>query len=431
LVLMLCAAQGAQAFIYWPDSAATTIDRASLDGSGVQGFVSTPGGACGVAVDGAHIYWSNINGGGAGAGTIGRANLDGSAPDQSFITGASNACGLAVDGSHIYWANNVSSGSIGRANLDGSSPNQSIVSPMDHPCGVAVDGSHIYWGNRGSGSTPGVGSIGRANLDGGSPEQGFITGATHPCGVAVDGAHVYWSNLSGGTTIGRANLDGSAPDESFITGAFHPCGVAVDSSHIYWANSGAAPAIGRANLDGTGVNQGFIAGMNSCFVAVDALPLPPNAPPPNPPGPNPSPVVPGPNPSPVAPFISNARLSPATFRAASRGASLVRKVKTGTTISYRDSQAATTTFVVLKPVAGHKRGRRCVAGRKRRHQRACTRYVSVGSFKHADTAGNVTVHFTGRVKGKALKPGSYKLALTASANGKTSRTVTLSFRIVP
>jgi hypothetical protein len=234
--------------------------------------------------------------------------------------------------------------------------------------------------------------------------------------VAVDGAHVYWSNLSGGTTIGRANLDGSAPDESFITGAFHPCGVAVDPSHVYWANTGASPSIGRANLDGTGANQAFIAGMNSCFVAVD-VPLPP-APPPPPP-------------NLLAAVISHARLSPATFRAASRGASLVRKVKTGTTISYRDSQAATTTFVVLKPVAGHKRGRRCVAGRKRRHQRACTRYVSVGSFKHADTAGNVRVHFTGRVKGKALKPGSYKLALTASANGKTSRTVTLSFRIVP
>jgi hypothetical protein len=160
--------------------------------------------------------------------------------------------------------------------------------------------------------------------------------------------------------------------------------------------------------------------------------LPPNPPPPNPPPPNPLPpnaLLPNPL-TPVAPVISSARLSPASFRAKGRGASLVRSVNTGTTISYRDSQAATTTFVVLKPVAGHKKGRKCVAGRKRKHQRACTRYVSVGSFKHTDIAGNVMVHFTGRVKGKALRPGSYKLALTAMANAKTSTTVTLSFRIV-
>ena len=46
------------------------------------------------------IYWSNLN-----AGTIGRANLDGTGANQSFINLGLGArvFGLAVDSQHIYW----------------------------------------------------------------------------------------------------------------------------------------------------------------------------------------------------------------------------------------------------------------------------------------------------------------------------------------
>jgi hypothetical protein len=133
----------------------------------------------------------------------------------------------------------------------------------------------------------------------------------------------------------------------------------------------------------------------------------------------------------AAPLISAAHLSSSTFRAASQGGSLARKrPPVGTTISYRDSQTATTTFTVLRPVAGHKKGSRCLAGAPRKRQKRCTRDISVGSFTHADTAGDVRVHFTGRVRGRKLKPGSYRLTLNPKANGKTGRTLTLAFRIV-
>ena len=130
------------------------------------------------------------------------------------------------------------------------------------------------------------------------------------------------------------------------------------------------------------------------------------------------------------PTVSSARLSSATFRAAAKGASLTRKRPIGTTVSYRASQASTTTFKVLRSTTGHKNGRRCVAGRPHKHQVRCTRYASVGSFSHQDKAGKVSVHFTGRVRSRKLKPGSYRLTLTPKANGKTGRTVTLAFRIV-
>jgi virginiamycin B lyase len=87
-----------------------------------------------VAVDAEHIYWTN-----GSLSTIGRADLDGSNPNQSFITGANFPFGVAVDAEHIYWTRNVFLGTIGRADLDGSNPNQSFITGASEPIGVAVD----------------------------------------------------------------------------------------------------------------------------------------------------------------------------------------------------------------------------------------------------------------------------------------------------
>ena len=74
---------------------------------------------------------------------------------------------MAVDGTHVYWANNAS-GTIGRANLDGSNPNQSFITGANAPIGVAVDGAHVYWTNFPQSAGTG---IGRANLDGSMPTR--------------------------------------------------------------------------------------------------------------------------------------------------------------------------------------------------------------------------------------------------------------------
>ena len=79
-------------------------------------------------------YWTNSH-----SDAIGRANLDGSGPNQSFITGASNPFGVAVDRAHVYWTNFVA-GTIGRANREGSGKNQSFITGANYPNGVAVEG---------------------------------------------------------------------------------------------------------------------------------------------------------------------------------------------------------------------------------------------------------------------------------------------------
>jgi virginiamycin B lyase len=243
----------ADARVYWADQPAGTIGRANLDGSGADpSFIAGASNPFGVAVDGRHVYWTNLI-----TGSIGRASLDGSDANQSFIAGASFPVGVAIDDGHIYWANNGTD-TIGRANLDGSGANQSFIAGATNPFGVAVDDGHVYWTNSGT--------IGRANLDGSGANQSFIAGAGAARGVAVDDGHIYWTN-SGTDTIGRANLDGSGANQSFIAGATNPFGVAVDDGHVYWADNG---TIGRANLDGSGANQSFIAGATAPRgVAVD------------------------------------------------------------------------------------------------------------------------------------------------------------------
>jgi sugar lactone lactonase YvrE len=255
------AAAPADAFVYWANAGNGTIGRANVDGTNPnQRFIIGASTPTGVAVDAAHVYWGNAG----SAQTIGRANLDGTGANQSFITGTDTAEGVAVDAAHLYWGNAGSAQTIGRANLDGTGADQTFISGALGTRGVAVDAAHVYWAN------VGPDAIGRANLDGTGANQTFITGANTPHGVAVDAAHVYWANAGDGT-IGRANLDGTNPNQTFITGASSPMGVAVDAAHVYWTNN-STNAIGRANLDGTGADQSFITGASAPVeVAVDAL----------------------------------------------------------------------------------------------------------------------------------------------------------------
>jgi hypothetical protein len=118
------------------------------------------------------------------------------------------------------------------------------------------------------------------------------------------------------------------------------------------------------------------------------------------------------------------------------GASVARKSRRprGATISYTDSETGLTTFTVMSPSKGFRSGRSCLAKRPRHRkgkQRRCTRYIKLGSFTHPDTAGANHFHFTGRVKGRPLRVGSYRLqAIARNAAGQPSRPRTVTFQII-
>ena len=84
------------------------------------------------------MYWVHRKfdfGGGGGELSIGRANLNGAGADEDFIPLVGNACGVAVDGAHVYWAD----GPVGRANLDGTGVDRNFIPQALSFCGVAVD----------------------------------------------------------------------------------------------------------------------------------------------------------------------------------------------------------------------------------------------------------------------------------------------------
>jgi hypothetical protein len=113
-----------------------------------------------------------------------------------------------------------------------------------------------------------------------------------------------------------------------------------------------------------------------------------------------------------------------------------RKVKRGTTIKYTLSEAAKVSLRIDRRLKGRrvKRGKKrvCVKPtRKNRKKKRCTRLKRAGTLIRTSKAGKNSVKFSGRIKRKALKRGSYQLTITATdAAGNKSKPKKLRFRIV-
>jgi len=107
-------------------------------------------------------------------------------------------------------------------------------------------------------------------------------------------------------------------------------------------------------------------------------------------------------------------------------------VARGSRVSYRLDEAASVRFTIQQPRSGRRVGKRCVAPtRRNRRRRRCTRYVTLsGSFSHAGRAGKNSFRFSGRLRGKALRPGSYRLSgVPTDAAGNRGQTFLASFTI--
>jgi hypothetical protein len=79
----------------------------------------------------------------------------------------------------------------------------------------------------------------------------------------------------------------------------------------------------------------------------------------------------------------------------------------GTKLSYTDSEAATTTFVVERRSGGKK----------------------LATFKHTDVAGHNSFRFSGRAHGRKLAAGSYKIIATPRAGALAGKSRTAKLRV--
>jgi extracellular elastinolytic metalloproteinase len=141
-------------------------------------------------------------------------------------------------------------------------------------------------------------------------------------------------------------------------------------------------------------------------------------------------TVPQPPPAPPTPppgDFTKPRLSSSSM--------LRRSFKVGVRSAFKFtlSEVATVQISLARAQSGRRvRGRCRPASRKLRKRPRCTRYVATGSIvKKNMSAGKHSVAFAGRLRGRALKPGSYRATIRATdPTGNRARAATLTFRII-
>jgi hypothetical protein len=118
------------------------------------------------------------------------------------------------------------------------------------------------------------------------------------------------------------------------------------------------------------------------------------------------------------------------------GSSLTkRRIKVGARTSFRFtlSEVATVEIAFARAESGRRSKGRCrAATRKLRKRPRCTRYVARGSLVKINmAAGAHSVGFSGKLRGRGLPAGAYKVTIKATdAAGNRSRPVTTTLRIV-
>jgi hypothetical protein len=134
------------------------------------------------------------------------------------------------------------------------------------------------------------------------------------------------------------------------------------------------------------------------------------------------------------PTISALRMSRKIFRLGKALPHLsARRLPVGTTISFSVDVASKTTFRFERASVGRRVGSRCLRNTRRRARlKRCSRYVALRpSLVYTTAAGPHRLRFTGRLSRRAkLKPGLYRLRVTAKDSGGTSKPQLLPFRVV-
>ena len=131
-------------------------------------------------------------------------------------------------------------------------------------------------------------------------------------------------------------------------------------------------------------------------------------------------------PAPPSARLLSLKVAPRKFRSISVGEStgggvLKSKPPVRTGVSYSLSAAATISFSVERKLKGRRAGKRCVKQTAaNRGKKRCARFVRVkGGFTFEGAAGEGRFTFTGKIGGKPLKKGGYRLV--GSAGGTTER----------
>jgi hypothetical protein len=194
------------------------------------------------------------------------------------------------------------------------------------------------------------------------------------------------------------------------------------------------------------------AGGAVCGPSVPSPPGPGPSPPAGPPPPGPPPSTPPrPSPAPAQPLpltLTGLTLSPATFTAAKRGPAVTRSSRSGTSLRFRLSRPAQVELRVMSPrlpgppltstPSGGGRAPEVQGERARLARgevgdftvRAPLVYREIGRFSIRGRRGTNRLRFTGRLRGRALPAGPYRLTAQATdRDGVASPAASAAFRV--
>jgi PKD repeat protein len=151
---------------------------------------------------------------------------------------------------------------------------------------------------------------------------------------------------------------------------------------------------------------------------------------------DPAPERPGPDPDPdpgpiVAPVVSNLKQSSSRWsRWPIRAVDRQSRLPVGTTFRFQLNRAADVELAFSGIVTGRRVEARCVKPTKaNRNKPRCKRYQARGTLTIAGRAGDNAYNFRGKINSHTLKPGRYRLLVTAFADGKTSAPASIGFTI--
>ncbi len=147
----------------------------------------------------------------------------------------------------------------------------------------------------------------------------------------------------------------------------------------------------------------------------------------NPPNPG-GPTNPNSGPGPTAPVISDLQQSSSRWR--TPGARDRSRLPVGTTFRFTLDRAADVRLAFSRIAAGRQEGARCVRATKANDEEPrCDRYQAHGTLEIAGQAGENAYGFRGRIRGRTLEPGRYRLLVTALADGTMSAAAPIEFTI--
>ena len=128
--------------------------------------------------------------------------------------------------------------------------------------------------------------------------------------------------------------------------------------------------------------------------------------------------------------ITSLKVRPKRF-AVGRGGRAAIAGSTGARVTWRLSAAGTMRLSVERVVTGRKAAKTCVPTTQRNHtRRRCARYVSVGTITKSARRGAGSAKLTGRVAGRLMRPGKYRILATATArDGRGSAPVAVKFAV--